>query len=568
MTLNTKEFSAGLKTSLNEAKAFSSALSQNLKIPTLPKVTTSTRVDPALAETREQVRKYRDAQNALRTELERGIITNREYVGSATTLQREMLEFQQTLPRLSREWAALDRAIGTAQRGITTASGNVSKLGLSQQIALGLNQELAQSLASTGGIAGGAASLGISAYGGALTGVSTGALAATGGVLALGVGTAALVRRGVPQVKEYQAALNVLGVDGKTDLSGISQALRELQNETGLAGEAFTRAELATALAELVKAGTDTESALTILRTSIKLASAENQNLTDSSSQTLKVLRQFDLEASAAGRAGNVLAQGALLAAGTANDLALGLADVAPIAKNAGLTFEETTGLLIDLDNRGLDAATVGSSGLRSAIAALSKPSKEAQEDIKGLGVSLTNTDGSAKSVRDLLFEVRDAIAASGKDLTEFSRIADTYGLTALLALTDASDEYIQQLQNSEGVLDKYTDKLAQGIPAAQVRAQKALDDLSATVAGVFAPGIEAAANKTNQLVRAINNLATKGSDAQGELLGLDGGLRRLFSNDDVANLEADLNRFQSKIDELKQRNARLTRLHLWSCCA
>lgn len=90
----------------------------------------------------DEVRQYRDAQNNLRTELERGAISVDRYRTEANDLQNEMVELRDTLPRTSKEFGNLDRVIGQNTRGITTAEGRVSKLGLSQQVALGSTRNL------------------------------------------------------------------------------------------------------------------------------------------------------------------------------------------------------------------------------------------------------------------------------------------------------------------------------------------------------------------------------------------------------------------------------------------
>lgn len=95
-------------------------------------------------------RKYKDAQNNLRTELERGAISVDRYRVEANDLQNEMVELRDTLPRTSKEFGDLDRVIGQNTRGITTAEGRVSKLGLSQQVALGHTQRLGGGIRTLG----------------------------------------------------------------------------------------------------------------------------------------------------------------------------------------------------------------------------------------------------------------------------------------------------------------------------------------------------------------------------------------------------------------------------------
>lgn len=92
-----------------------------------------------------RVREYRDAQNFLRTELERGALEMGEFVAKTQALQTEMVGSRGDFAALSKEVGALDRVIGTTARGLQTAEGRFSKLGLSQQVAIGNSRKLGDS---------------------------------------------------------------------------------------------------------------------------------------------------------------------------------------------------------------------------------------------------------------------------------------------------------------------------------------------------------------------------------------------------------------------------------------
>ncbi|UQN04870.1 phage tail tape measure protein [Deinococcus sp. QL22] len=224
---------------------------------------------------------------------------------------------------------------------------------------------------------------------------------------------------GVKQLGEFQAAVNTLNAQGPGLGDGLDEQIRTLQDAGGRVGQQFTRAQLGTGVADLTKQGLESADALKLVATSIKLAGAEGQSLTESSKLLLGNLRQFGLDgpeaAAAAAKFGDVFAKGSLLAASGAKELQQGLAVVGPIASRAGFSLEETTAILVGLDNKGLKASTIGAKAFRAVLLALASPTAVARKEIEELGVSTRNYDGSARDVRDSLNDLRKAAGVSGK---------------------------------------------------------------------------------------------------------------------------------------------------------
>lgn len=584
-TLDTTDYFKNLQAALVETKRFDAQVRQLFKAPlSLPKVefpgaeagagAGRSRVDPAIAQQREQVRQYRDAQNALRTELERGVKTNGEYIISARKLQREMLEYQTTLPRLSREWAALDRAIATSERGIITASGRLSKLGLSQQVNIALTNQLQSQFMQLGGVAGGAASLGIDAMGGSLAGVSTGAALAGGAILGTGVAAAALVQRGVPQVKTFQNSINILAASGAKDLDKLDQTLGELQNSAGRAARQFSRAELAAALAETVKAGVEADDALTILRSSLQLAAAEGTSLTDSTALVLKAIRQYQLGVDDAATVTDRLAQAGLLAAGTATDISAGLSRVAGTGRAAGVEMSDLIGMLIELDNAGVEASDRGASALNSALTALAGLTPKAKEQLESWNIAVTNSDGSARLAGDILVDLgdklrtagvqydenTDQLVGNGEALRGLANVMGTEGGRAVLNLTGKWRDYSREVQNSQGVSKDYSNQMTQGLEPAQKRLKAAMDDLGKSAATIFAPGMEKAADALAAVARQMDSVTNRPlsfGNIIDAIIGADGEQRLKTVFDDMARVEREIAEVRGALNDPKNTTVR-----------
>lgn len=360
-----------------------------------------------------------------------------------------------------------------------------------------------------------------------------GAYALVGGLAAIGFGVAALASHGVKQLGEFQSAVNTLNAQGPNLGANLDAQIRQLQANGGQVAQQFNRADLGIGVADLTKQGLENAEALKLVATSYKLAGAEGQRLTDSSTLLLANLRQFGKDgveaADAAAYFGDVLAKGSLLAASGAKELQQGLAVVGPIADKANFSLEETVGILVALDNTGLKASTIGANAFRAVLLALASPTQVARKEIDDLGVATRNLDGSARPVRDVLMDLRKAAAVSGVTYDEATqaaiRQADSVesastifrsrGIVGFLNMTDSVEKYVGALNDAEGALDQYSLAMTQGPAKAQERLRKSVDDLALSFAQTFGSKLSAALDSAAQLFRDIDTLAQNGDTFQ-----------------------------------------------------
>lgn len=431
-------------------------------------------------------------------------------------LQKEMRELGDELRKTDGGWERFNAQIAqlgvagrSAEATIAGMEGRMSRLGLASQVQLGVQQQLVGQMYRFGP-AGAIAANSLGLVGGQMGALSVGALAATGGVLAVGGAAVALTRRGIPQVMEFEQALRVLVASGEdfTDAS-LDEALLDVQEAAGKAGGQFARAEMATALAELVKAGVDATDAMELLVPGIRLASVTGQTLNETTTLLLGNLRQFNLTAGDAGRVADALAAADLKAAETARELSEGMAVVGPVAAAAGFEFEEVLAILVELSNKGMGAADIAATGLRSTLSALLDPTDEAREVLASLGVSLEDADGKARPLQEVLFELVDAFAGSEEAAQAAAKVFDTRAITAILNITGASEDMARELRASNGALENLSDTIVDENLSKALRAlNKAMDDLAKTFAGKFSDDIATVANRLTDIIRFVDALS------------------------------------------------------------
>ena len=385
--------------------------------------------------------------------------------------------------------------------------GRVSKLSYANQINMGVQQQVIGQLSQFGPV-GRVAESSLSSMGIAAGGIAAPALLATGAVVGLSVAAADLRRRGLPQLKEFQAAMNTLEASGVEDLNAVSEAIRRVQEESGKAGRQFNRAEIATAIAETVKANRSEAESLELLKGSLQLAAAEGDNLNDSTLNLSANMRVFGISTDQAQVVASKFVVAGNLAQKEAKDFSVGLNAVGNSAKIAGFDLDQTLGILVALDNNGLDPAQEGARAFRAIIAGLADPSQKARDILASINVELKDSEGRTRQSKDVFFELVAALnkteqqGGSAKDVlnglvqelnnnaeagaTAFG-LFDTLGANAVLGLGDNVDTLTGKIRASGDELFDYTNTKLKGLGPAEKEASKALDDLGATFVSLTA---------------------------------------------------------------------------------
>lgn len=197
------------------------------------------------------------------------------------------------------------------------------------------------------------------------------------------------IKQTVGAMAEFQAEMSKLKA-----LSGETGArLEQLrQNALGLAG-AFKAIDIARAESDLSRAGFSTDEINNSIKAIIRLATATGEDLPKSAEIASATLRAFQLDSKEMQRVTDVMA-------GSFNKTALDLTRfgeamkyVAPNAKAANVSLEETTAMLGILANNGIHGSMAGTA-LRRVFQDLSKDGRPVAERLAELGESgLTAAD-------------------------------------------------------------------------------------------------------------------------------------------------------------------------------
>lgn len=275
----------------------------------------------------------------------------------------------------------------------------------------------------------------------ALTSVKTlgSALGIVGGIQLFTRG----IRNAFNVVKNFdqaQADLSSVLAVNKDEMAALTEQAKELGATTK-----FTASEVSELQLEFAKLGFTQKEIQAVTESTLQLAAAAGTDLANAATITGSTLRAFGLDANETQRVVDVMAQSFSASSLDIDKFKTAMGAVAPIAKSAGFTIEETTALLGTLTDAGIDAGTAGT-GLRNVFLELTK---------KGLTFEEAMTKISTASDKN-------AVA-----LDLFGKRGATIGLV---------------LSESGVSIDALTDKLENAGGAAEEMADKQLDTLQGSL--------------------------------------------------------------------------------------
>lgn len=242
-------------------------------------------------------------------------------------------------------------------------------------------------------------------------------------------------------MSEVQA---ISGASGK-DL----EALRDKAKEMG-ATTKFSATQSAEALKYMAMAGWDSQSMLAGLPGVMNLAAASGEDLGLVSDIVTDSLTAFGLKAEDTGRFVDVLAATSSGANTNVSMLGESFKYAAPVAGALGYTVEDTALALGLMANAGIKSSMAGTT-LRSAMTRLAKPTKEVEEYMDQLGITVTDNEGNMLPFNDVLLQLRDSFSGLSEEqqAQAASALFGKQAMAGMLAVINASDEDFNKLRDS-----------------------------------------------------------------------------------------------------------------------
>lgn len=334
---------------------------------------------------------------------------------------------------------------------------------------------------------------------------------ATAGLTALG---GAAIKVG----SDFEAGMSqvqaISGASGE-DLEKLKNKAKEMGATTK-----FSATESAEALNYMAMAGWKTEDMIGGLEGVMNLAAASGEDLATASDIVTDAMTALGMQANEAGHFSDVLAA----AASNANTSVGGMGETfkyaGAMAGTLGYSVEDValaTGLMA---NAGIKGTMAGTS-LNSIMTRLSTNTNGARDAIEELGVAFFNEDGSARSLTDVMMELREATA----DMTteQKANFANTVagmeaqkGLSAILNATE--DDYNKlsaAIQNADGCALEMAETMQDNLQGQLTILQSGLEGLGISIYETFQDGAKDVVKEAQGMIQQLQDAFNDG--------GLDG---------------------------------------------
>lgn len=298
-------------------------------------------------------------------------------------------------------------------------------------------------------------------------GLKAATTAITGATAALGGVAAAAIKVG----SDFEAQMSrVKAISGAT-----GQEFEQLKNQAIQLGAdtAFSSSQAAEGMENLAAAGFTTSEIMDAMPGLLDMAAASGEDLANSSDIAASTLRGFGLEADQASHVADVLAENANRTNAAVADTGEAMKYIAPLARAAGISFEETAAAIGIMSNAGIKGSQAGTT-LRGALSRLSKPTDNMIGAMEELGVSFYDSDGKMKSLTEQIGMMRSALDGM-TDEQKNNYLVTLYGQEALSGM-------LALINEGEGSLSALTESYVNCDGAAQKAAETMQDNLQGAI--------------------------------------------------------------------------------------
>jgi len=279
-----------------------------------------------------------------------------------------------------------------------------------------------------------------------------------------------------------QAITNVAAVAGKT--RGEIGALEERALRLGKTTK-FTGAEVAAGMELMARAGFKNQEILQGIEGVLSAAAASGLDMAEVASHVSNVLKGMGLEASEAGRVADVLTKASQSTNSTIGSLGESMKNVAPVARQLGVSFEEAVAAVALLQDVGMDASQAGTA-TATMLTKLTKPTGAVASKLRKMGVTFQNAKGNMLTFGEVLANMATMAEKSGGNMEQVAMFADLVGLRGQKAALNLQDlakkgkltDLVSGLRQAKGTAQQVADTKMDTLKGDITLLQSAVDGL------------------------------------------------------------------------------------------
>ncbi|ORM62705.1 phage tail tape measure protein [Mixta calida] len=230
---------------------------------------------------------------------------------------------------------------------------------------------------------------------------NTGA-AALGAVTVGGMAATSVLRPGYDFALANSTLQAVTGLDKKSaEFQSLRTQARSIGDTTAASANDAAQAQII-----IAKSGGNTDDIKAATPVTLDMALANNRTMEESAQLLMSTKNAFGLANSQVAHLGDVISATLNKTAADFDGLSDALTYIAPVAKNAGVSVEQTTAMIGALAQEGTTGSMAGT-GVRAMLLRVQAPTGEAAKAIKELGVKTADSKGNMRPFFTILKEMQ-----------------------------------------------------------------------------------------------------------------------------------------------------------------
>lgn len=287
----------------------------------------------------------------------------------------------------------------------------------------------------------------------------------------------------------------------------------------------FMSTEVAQAGTIMGKLGLTTDEATDALSGIVLTAEASGESLDKISQIVIGVKNGFGLLAKDATYIADVLAYSVTNSANSFETLGVAMKYIAPVAKGAGQSLEDVTGVLNIMGDNMVLGSTAGTS-FRQALIRMAKQSAETRAVLESLDLTVEDATGNFKRMPVFLRELSRKLEGASETMktmtlsTLFGERAIT-GMMAVMEDTDALDKVINGLDGISGSAERLKETSFKGLNAEVIKLKSAFDKFLIEIGQKFLPFVIMAVKGIKSMVDMFINMSDTSKGVIAVIIGI-----------------------------------------------
>jgi TP901 family phage tail tape measure protein len=329
------------------------------------------------------------------------------------------------------------------------------------------------------------------------------------GKLAKTIATGWIGKKIITETMKFETALVKLGqfanVSGK-DLEDLGDIAQSMATKFGVSSS-----DIAEGMSSMAKTGIETADAIKLMPPILKFSKVAGAEFSDALGMVEGTMKMFKLTTNDTGMITDVFTTALKMSKQTASDFSTALSYAGPSASSAGQSIQELSTALAILAERKVKGSSAGTA-LSRVFTELTKPSKQASNKMKELGINIFGTGGKMKPLMEIVKEFQGKLKGLNEEQknTALRAIFGEQAFRGFAKLMSASpeeiDKYTKALANSQGTTEKFFNALDQTTQEKLKKLVAGLENLAQNIGKMLQPVIKEVADALNVFFEKMND--------------------------------------------------------------